>query len=169
MATFMKKILMVSVLIVLFLGCDKKQEFSMDLNNFFNLDKNITYIYQMKDTHEVKGKRESFMKDRYMEKHLSSNGKNCIQITSYVLFDKDDIVKMDKRLRAEIVDNKLKTIDEEYCVKGDTIRMSGEVFVDLKGEWEMDSISTSSDGVEVEKIKIKCQIINISNLTFAPK
>ena len=164
-----KIILLWSILLLLLSACEEKPKFTMDLSDFFNLDKNTTYVYKMIDTHEVNGKVEPLMPERYMEKHVYPVGNNCINIQSYVLFNDKDIKQMDKGLRAQLKDNKFRTIDEKYCVDGNTIKINGGIHMDLDKEWNMVSKSIPADGSKLTENKIECQVVDVSKKVVLSK
>jgi hypothetical protein len=154
--------LLCSIVLLLLTGCEEKPKFTVDLSNFFNVDKNITYIYKMVDTHEINGKVEPFMSERYMEKDVMQANNNCINIQSYVLFSNKDIEQMDKRLRAELKDNKLRALDEKYCIVGNTITINGETCMNLDKEWSIVSESILSDGSKPTENKAECKVVDVS-------
>ena len=164
-----KTTLLWSILLLLLSACEEKQKFTMDLSDFFNIDKNATYVYKIADTLKVNGKVKQFMPDRYMEKHLIREDNNCINIQSYVLFNDKDIEQMDKGLRAELKDNKLRTIDEKYCVEGNTIKINGETVVNLEKKWNIVSESIPADGSKSTEDKIECQVVDVSEKVILTK
>jgi len=149
-------------LFLLLSACEEKPKFTMDLSDFFNLDKNTTYVYKMIDTHEVNGKVEPLMPERYMEKRVIRAENNCVNIQSYVLFTDKDIEQMDKRLRVQLKDNKFRTIDEKYCVDGNTIKINGETHMNLDKKWQIIFRSIPTDGPKSTEYKAECHVMNIS-------
>ena len=164
-----KTTLLWSILLLLLSACEEKPKFTMDLSNFFNIDKNATYVYKIVDTYKVNGKVKPFMPDRYMEKHLIRGDNNCINIQSYVLFNDKDIEQMDKGLRAELKDNKLRTIDEKYCVEGNTIKINGEIMMNLEKKWNIVSELIPADGFKPTEYKTECQVVNVSEKVILTK
>jgi len=158
-----------SILLLLLSACEEKPKFTMDLSDFFKLDKNATYVYKMVDTHEVNGKKEPFMPERTMEKRVIKAENNCVNIQSYVLFTDADIEQMDKRLRAELKDNKLRTIDEKYCVDGNTIKINGQIHMNLDKRWNIISESIPADGSKSTENKIECQVVDVSERVLLSK
>ena len=157
-----KIILLWSILLLLLSACEEKPKFTMDLSHFLTVDRNTTYVYKIVDTYEVNGKVKPFMPERYMEKRVIRAENNCVNIQSYVLFTDKDIEQMDKRLRAELKDNKLRTIDEKYCVDGNTIKINGEIHMNLDKEWNIVSESIPSDGSKSTEYKLECQVMDVS-------
>ena len=164
-----KTVLLWSILLLLLSACEEKPKFTMDLSDFFNIDKNTTYVYKIVDTLKVNGEVKPFMPDRYMEKYLIREDNNCINIQSYVLFDDKDVEQMDKRLRAELKDNKLRTIDEMYCVEGNTIKINGEIMMNLEKKWNIVSESIPADGSKSTEDKTECQVVDVSEKVILTK
>ena len=164
-----KTTLLWSILLLLLSACEEKPKFTMDLSDFFNIYRNVTYVYKIIDTHKVNGEVKQFMPDRYMEKHLIREDNNCINMQSYVLFDDRDIDKMDKHLRVELKNNKLRTIDEKYCVEGNTIKINGEIMMNLDKKWNIVSKSIPADGFKPTEYKTECQVVDVSEKVILTK
>ena len=167
--TRIKIILLWSIVLLLLSACEEKPKFTMDLSDFFNLDKNATYMYKMIDTHEVNGKVKPLLPERYMEKLVLPVGNNCINVQSYVLFNDNAIEQMDKRLRAQLKDNKFRTIDEKYCVDGNTININGEICMNLDKKWQIIFRSIPTDGPKSTENKIECQVVDVSEKVVLSK
>jgi len=159
---YIKIILTWSILLLLLSSCEKEQKFTMNLSNFFTIDKNATYVYKILNTNKVKGQKEPFISEMYMEKQITQAKNHCIDIQSYQLFDNKDIEQMDKQLRAELKDNKLRTIDEKYCIDNNTITINGVIHMNLDKKWNLISKSIPVDESKSAESKIECQVIDVS-------
>jgi hypothetical protein len=162
-----KFIVLFAFFVSLLTGCNEKPKFSADLNGFFSIDKNVTYVYKIVDMHRMNDKPEEWTHETYMERKITQAGENCIDIRSYVVFSDNDIERMDKRLKAQLKNRKLKALDEKYCVVGNTrITINGETYVDLEKEWTIRSESIPVNDSKPATHRLKCKVENISNETL---
>ena len=142
----------------------------INLKEFLPLDSNATkYTYEIIVANDVPKNGKINSKIFYKEIDITSRNNDCISISEYMIFDKQDVAQMPDGLKEEIKDNRLANGSTKICANNERISYEdGTILYQQDEDWTMEVEFDLSSGEE-ETTQAKCRFVSLSSKVIFDK